>query len=245
MKVVLITGGTSGIGEALARRAANADWQVAFTYRNAQDKAQKIVQELGSDKVQAFHLELNNPETISACVAAVAKEYGCLDALVLSASPGPILNPLWKQSSDDFLGQFRVNVIGNHHLMADCWKSFFKKQNRGHIVALLSSALGPPPLGHMSSYVIAKRSLELLLEYALVEYGKSGLRASAIVPTFTETPMLAGLNSHFVEMARMKNPSHQFLKPEQVAECIFQCLENPPATPTLSLRPVPLPAPAL
>ena len=66
--------------------------------------------------------------------------------------------------------------------------------------------MGPPPSAQMASYIIGKRALQTLLECALVEYAQSGLRASAVIPTFTETPMLEHFHAHFLEMARQKSP---------------------------------------
>jgi len=241
MSSVLITGGSSGIGAALVRRAAGAGWQVAFTYKTHPGEAQKLVQELSSHAVRALPLDLNVPETITACVGGLAKDGGTLDAIVLSAAPGPSVNPLWKETDASFLEQFSANVIGNRNLLAACWKTFFRNQSKGHVVALLSLAMGPPPSAQMASYIIGKRALQTLLECALVEYGPSGLRASAVIPTFTETPMLGNFHTHFLEMARQKSPSGSFLSAEHVAEQIFRCLEEPPTTTELALRAVSFP----
>jgi NAD(P)-dependent dehydrogenase (short-subunit alcohol dehydrogenase family) len=230
MKVVLVTGGSSGIGAAVARRSAKQGWKVFLTYRKGLDRAQEIVDELRSINAdaEAIPLTLEHPSSVTHCISQISHRAGQLDAIVLSASPAPRLSSFLKEKSDELLNQFRVNVVANHQLIVEAWKTFFCSKGDGHVIALLSAFIEPPPAAHMSSYIVGKRALLTLLECASVELGTSGLKLSAILPSYTETPMLNALNRHVYEMARLKQPDAKFMQPDEVALRVLSCLENPP-----------------
>ena len=132
-----------------------------------------------------------------------------------------------------------VNAVGNQRLLAGVWRSFFVKSGGGHVVAVLSAAAGEPPWPHMSSYVVGKRALLALLECAVQELARGGLRVSALRPGYVDTPMLAALNPHVLEAVKAKLDGKPLLKAEDVAAQIMARLGDPPAPGRLDLRDLP------
>jgi len=114
-------------------------------------------------------------------------------------------------------------------LITETWKRYFRPNQGGHVIAVLSAALGPPLRSHMTPYLVAKRGLETLLEAALAELGSSGLRASAVRPGYTDTPMLGSFHPHVLEAARARMKDGKFLEADAVADVIVRCLNNPPS----------------
>ena len=148
----------------------------------------------------------------------------------------PQLKSFLKTEAEELQEQLAAAVTGTHRLILETWKRFFSKREGGHIVALLSAAIGPPPRPHMTSYVVAKQGLVTLLECALVELGSSGLRVSAVSPGYTDTPMLHTFHPHVLEAIKAANSKKPFLDPTEVADSVMKLSNAPPAQPTLSIQ---------
>jgi 3-oxoacyl-[acyl-carrier protein] reductase len=232
MKTVLITGGSSGIGAAIAVERASRGWGVVIGYASGRERAQTLADSIRSRGGQAWPLEirLEDLPSISQAVEAMRPFTTDLQAAVFCASPAPELGPFLKVTPQSFYQQFNVNAIGYHHLIALIWKTYFRPNKTGHIVAVLSAAAESPVRPQMISYIVGKRSLQAILECALAELGVSGLRATAVSPTYTETPMLSGFHPHILEAARAKQPEGRFLSADHVSNIIGDCLDNPPET---------------
>ena len=87
--VVLITGGSRGIGAACVRLFVEAGARVAFSYRQARSQAEALVRECGPQNCFAIASELNQSESAQALVAAAVEHYGRLDALVVNHGIAP------------------------------------------------------------------------------------------------------------------------------------------------------------
>ncbi len=238
MKHLFLTGGSSGIGAAIARKASSDGWHSWITYRSGKARADSLVSEIQAHggTATAVELVLEEPSSIDLALAQVEKAHARIEALVLNAAPPPALASFSKTTRQELQEQFQSNVVGNHYLLTQTWKRFFLKQGGGHVVGVSSQAASTPPWSHMSSYVIGKRGLQALLECALSELGAHGLRASLIVPGYTDTPMLRGLHPYILEAAQEKASDKKFLSAEHVAAQTLDCLETPPESQTLGLR---------
>lgn len=238
MKNVFVTGASSGIGAAIARRSLGKDWRVFLGYRHGREAAEKIVQDIRSQGGQAWPvaMDLNDLSSLAGALQSIASVAESLNALVLCASPAPSLNSFTKTGAEEFLLQLNANVIGNHYLIMETWKRFFSLNGGGHVLAILSSAMGPPPRPHMTSYVVAKRGLQTVLECALAEFGSAGLRATAFCPSYTDTPMLRGFHPHVLAAIQAAASGKRLLTPEEVADRAWLSLERPPREAALDLQ---------
>jgi 3-oxoacyl-[acyl-carrier protein] reductase len=228
---VLVTGASSGIGAAVARQAAKSGWRVLAGYATGADRVADVVADiaaLGGTAVP-IHLPLQDPAAVAVAIETLVAEGLQPEALVLNASPRLTTGPFTKVSADEFRRQLDVAIIGNHALIAGLWKYCFRKQRQGHIVALLTSALGPPPTPQMTPYIVAKAGLRALLQCACAEFGRAGLRISTLSPGFTETPMLEDFSDLLLEMARSQTENGRFLDPNEVAAAVVDALAAPPA----------------
>lgn len=230
-KTVIVTGASSGIGAAVARQAAQDGWCVLAGYATGSDRIASLVSEIDAEGGQAFpvSIPLNDPKAVVDTVGRLVAEGRSPEAVVLSASPPFTTGSFIKVTPEEFARQFGVAVVGNHALISALWKNCFRKGRDGHIVAVLSAALGPPPTPQMTPYITAKSALRTLLQCACAEYGRAGLRVSTLSPGFTQTPMLGGFNDLLLDMARSQTELGRFLEPEEVAAAIVGALAAPPA----------------
>lgn len=230
-KTVLITGGSGGIGSAIAQEAASNGWTVFAGFHQGQDHAKKIAS--GNNLIHPVVLSSDIPDSIEKALDVVAAQGNRLDTVVLAASPAPVLDSFLKAKPEDFLKQIDVNLIFHQNLLVQVWKRFFSSARGGHVIGISSRAMDNPVWPHMSSYVVGKKALETLLECAQAELGTSGLRATSFHLNYTETPMLTSVHPHVLESARSKQKDGKFLDPGEVAQKIFKSIENPPASPAL------------
>jgi 3-oxoacyl-[acyl-carrier protein] reductase len=233
-KTVLITGASSGIGGAASVLAARNGWGICIGYRAGKDRADALASKITQDGGWALpvSLPLDDLNAMDASLSALEAQSISLEALILSGSPAPALHSFLKTTPELIEQQWRSLVVGNQHLMAETWKRFFRIRSGGHIVAILSEAMGPPPWPHMSAYVTARYGLQSLLECALMELGTSGLRVSTVSPDYTDTPMLANVHEYVLDVAKKKRS--RFLSADEVAHVILQRLESPPASAAIS-----------
>lgn len=242
-KAAIVTGATGGIGAALVSRLAADGWLPVIGFRPPKQAiANALVQEIlaaGGDAV-AVALPLEDHAALEAGVDAIVALGLEVRALVLAASPPPEVMSFLKTPAAAFRLQLEAHVVGNHRLLAAVWKKLLRPRGGGHVLAVLTEAMGPPPTPHLSSYTVAKSALLALLEAAMAELGAAGLRATALSPGFTETSMLEAFPDLVRQMARERSPAKRFLTPAEVAERLALCLAAPPTEARVvldSLRP--------
>ena len=235
MKAVLIAGGSGGIGSAVAERAAQRGWSVLVGYGTGKSRAEAVAHRIQKEGGQAeiLWLPLQDTRAVTHVIEEVASRRSRLEAVVLAASPPPVLASFLKANDEEFRSQWEINVLGAHALLAGCWKRFFSRPGGGHIVAVLSATMGPPPRRHMMSYVTAKWGLQAVLECAVEELGPAGLRVSGFSPDYTDTPMMQNLHPHILNAARAKRA---FLSPQFVASRLVDRLDQPPSEMTLQIE---------
>lgn len=229
-RTVLVTGASSGIGAAVARHAAKAGWRVLVGYGAGRDRAEAVAAQIETSAGAAIpvHLPLDDVPGIERAIDTLLETDARPQALVLCASPPLDVGAFTKATAEAFRQQFNVAVVGNHALIAKLWKTCFRPRRDGHIVAVLTAALGPPPTPQLAPYLVAKAALKTLLDCARAEYGRGGLRVSFVSPGYTDTPMLDAFNDRFLELAREASSGKRFLRPDDVAASIVEALANPP-----------------
>jgi NAD(P)-dependent dehydrogenase (short-subunit alcohol dehydrogenase family) len=227
---VVVTGGSSGIGEEFCRAAARHGWHVWIGYATGHDRAERLAAEIhgSGGSASTVALPLDDAERLGAGVAIIARSLPLAEAVVLSGAPAPDVAPLVKQTAEQFRRQLECAVVGNHALTVELWRRCFRVRGGGHVLAVLSAAQGPPATPHMASYIAAKGGLEALLHAAAAELGRAGLRVSVLKPGYVETPMLRAFEPLLLELARSTRPARRFLSASDVALALLYGLQNPP-----------------
>ena len=178
---VLVTGGGSGIGAAVARRLAVAGAQVAICGRRAAS-LRAVAAETGA---LDFVCDVCDADAVARLVESVADAFGRLDGLVLNAgvmAPGGVadLSPAdWSAMvSVNLTGAFLVARAALPHLIA----------SRGAVVSIASIA-ALRAAGGMGGYAATKAGLAMLTQSLAVDHAHQGLRANVVCPGWTVTEM--------------------------------------------------------
>jgi NAD(P)-dependent dehydrogenase (short-subunit alcohol dehydrogenase family) len=191
-RVLLVTGGASGIGAEVARLAAREGYAVAVNYRSKRDKAEALVAELGGTAI-AVPGDVANPADIEAMFAATERALGPLTHLVNSA--GVYLTQRRAEDFDaaELARLMQVNVIGTML----CCRAAVRRMSTarggkgGAIVNVSSMAATTGGRAGSSAYAASKGAIDVFTQGLAREVAAEGIRANVVRPGFTLTDMTA------------------------------------------------------
>ena len=211
MKTMLLTGASSGIGRALAIRAARAGYAVYAVGRDAEALAavrEKITAENGFIAVEAVDVAL--PANARGIVARALAHFGSIDVLVNNAGFVSV-GQLVAQSDDELQRQFGTHVIGPVALVREALDAL--RATQGHVF-MLGSGVARVPVGGLGAYPPAKAAIRSASAILRRELRPLGVAVTYVDPGAVDTP--------FMTRAGMPGaPSRFLVSPELVARKIL------------------------
>ena len=225
-EVVLVTGGSRGIGAAIAIAAARAGADVAVGYRENAESAQSVVesiQGMGRAAV-AFQADISNSSAARRMIADVEGSFGRIDGLVNNAGIMPS-SPLLEMSDEEWGTVLHTNLFGAYYCSSAALPRMVER-GRGSIV-MISSRLGQIGFPELAHYSAAKAGLLGLTKSMAREFGPQGVRVNAVAPGFTVTDMTRGLVDTESGRRRLAElPSRRFPEPDDVAAAVLFLLSD-------------------
>lgn len=218
-KIVLVTGASSGIGEATVRDLAQAGAQLFIGARRA-DRLQALAQELGA-RVAWMELDVTDGDSFDAFVAAAEARFGRVDALVNNAGVMP-LSPLAALKRDEWRRMIDVNIHGVLNGIAAVLPRFVA-QRSGHVVNVASIA------AHMvmptaAVYCASKFAVWAITDGLRQEH--DDIRATIISPGVVATELGNDITDQGVASA-LQEWRKKSLTPDAIARAIRFALEQP------------------
>ena len=208
---VLITGGSSGIGKALAIKLCDRGAKVYITGRDPK-KLEEVASSIGARALQA---DMNNDEELRKALDQILSEQQKLDVLINNAGIGSF-GPVESLSREDFRSVFEVNVYGAG-VLGGMAAAHFKERKEGHIMNIGSSAsLKGFPNG--SIYSASKFALRALSECWRAELRPFNVRVTHVNPSEVTT---AFAQANRLEREEQANK----LRAEEIAHMMVACLE--------------------
>ena len=217
-RVALITGATSGIGQAVACRLARDGLAVVVSGRD-RSRGEKIVSDIRAEDGTAYFVAADLRDGASVGdLARRATEVGGghVDVLVHSAGTG-ILGPTEKTTESEFDHLFGINVKVPYLLTGQLAPAMVARGD-GVIVNVSSIASGRGIDG-MAAYAASKAAIDQLTRSWAAEYGPHGVRVNAVVPGATETPMIAPARGFFEGLAD-RTPARRLAGPDEIAAAV-------------------------
>jgi NAD(P)-dependent dehydrogenase (short-subunit alcohol dehydrogenase family) len=220
-KVALITGATSGIGAATARRMAELGTKVVVTGRR-QREGRLLVDEISGNGGCAafFRADLSRPDEARRIVSFTVETFGHLDYAFNNAGISGDNRLLVDQTEENFDRVFAVNVKALFLLLQDEVKQMLAQGRGGSIVnsASVGGFVATPTAGH---YVASKHAVLGLTKTAAVEYGRCGIRVNAVSPGAVRTEMLLSIfGSEGVDRMGAAHPLGRIGRPEEIADAV-------------------------
>ena len=211
MPSALVTGGTSGIGLAIARMLRDEGYALTLAARTVE----RLEEAAGALDAKAIPVDVRLEEDCARLVAAHLVAHGGLDVLVNSAGVG-IAGQIGDTSTKQFDLQQSVNLRSAFLVTREALPAL--RESRGYVINLASIA-GTIPTPGLATYGAAKAALIALTRSLVREESGRGVRATALCPGFVDTPMAAWTG---IEGAAM-------IQPEDCAEIVRSLLRLSPA----------------
>ncbi|MCJ2181818.1 SDR family oxidoreductase [Novosphingobium sp. 1949] len=186
---VVITGASSGIGEASARVIARAGGRVTLIARRAERLA-ALAQELGED-TRWFALDVADGRAQRAVFDAILEQLGPIDGLFLNAGTGGAFAPVESYGEAAFETVLGVNLLAPYRAIAQVLPAM-KARGKGAIL-VTGSLASERGMANNAAYVASKHAVLGLSRAVALEAAPFGVRCNCIVPGFIETEMFANL----------------------------------------------------
>ena len=215
----LVTGGSRGIGAAVAKRLAKDGYSVVLTYVSKPDEAQAVAAHIMAEggEAQALLLDVSDREA----VAAFFKEHieGKVELEVLVNNAGITKDGLLVRMKDeDWDRVIGVNLTGAFTCLREAAKIMMKRRS-GRIVNIVS-VVGQSGNAGQANYVAAKAGLIGLTKTAALELAPRGVTVNAVAPGFIESDMTAGLPDAVKQAFLEQIPLKKMGTPENVAAAV-------------------------
>jgi NADP-dependent 3-hydroxy acid dehydrogenase YdfG len=233
-RVAVVTGASSGIGEATARGLVGAGFKVVLGARR-QDRLMAVARELGG---RGLPLDVRDRASIQAFVDAIGAEYGEVEILVNNAGLAAGLAPLADGSDDDWVQMMETNVLGLLRV-TKAMLPLLRRAPRAHIVNLGSVAgfeVYPGGVG----YTASKHAVRAITRTLRLELMGEPIRVTEIEPGMVETEFSLVRFKGDRERAAAVYQGMQPLTGADVADCIVWVVTRPPNVNVdeLVLRPI-------
>jgi 3-oxoacyl-[acyl-carrier protein] reductase len=219
VRTALVTGGSRGIGKAVAMRLASEGYSVIITYVSRPESAEVVCQEIESlgGKARACALDIGSREAIEGLFASEIKDKVHLDVLVNNAGmtwDGLIV----RMKPEQWEKIIQVNLSGAFYCLQEAAK-IMMRQRAGRIVNI-SSVVGQSGNAGQANYVSAKAALIGLTKTAAQELAPRGITVNAVAPGFIATDMTAALPEEVASRYMERIPLKRFGTAEDIAATV-------------------------
>lgn len=215
-QVAWVTGGSRGIGKAIAIGLAQAGCHVAISYRSRSDEAEAVVnqiRELGRKSV-SVKMDVANAKECEDAQKLIDKELGPVTILVNSA--GVTADNLFIMlGEEDWQSVVSTNLMGVVNVTKACMRGMMMKRT-GRVINLSSVAATKGGRGQ-TNYAATKGAVEAMTRSLAVEMGSRGITANCIAPGVIETDMAAEVIKLAKDQILDRQVVKRFGKPEEVA----------------------------
>lgn len=219
-RVAIVTGGGSGIGEAVSMTlAANGAAVVVADFDRA--GGERVVKEIEAIGGKALFLEIDvsQPDQVESMVAATLDAYGRLDVAVNNAGIGGPSAPVGEYPLDGWKQVTGVNLDGVFYGLR--YEIPAMLESGGGSIVNIASILGSVGFANAPAYVAAKHGVVGLSKVAAMEYSAQGIRVNSVGPGFIRTPLLdANLDAATLDAIAGMHPIQRLGTAQEVADLV-------------------------
>ena len=216
-KACLVTGGSRGIGRAIALELGRQGASVAVGYATNEAAATAVAAEIATSGGQsfAFGCDVQDPSAVEPAVASVVERFGKIDVLVNNAGITRDRS-LAKMSPEEWNDVLQTNLTSVFHMTSRVLPHMVQA-GYGRIVNI-SSVIGVHGNFGQANYAAAKAGIIGFTKSAALELARKGVTVNAIAPGFIETEMIAAMPDEVRDKILAKIPMGRFGRPEEIAQ---------------------------
>ncbi|KAJ4253770.1 hypothetical protein NW762_010164 [Fusarium torreyae] len=215
-KVILVTGGSKGIGKAVVERVVADGANVIINYSSDSAPADELVNNIGSDRALAVKADVSNVAEIEKLVQLAVDKFGKIDCVMANAAAAP-MNDLDSTTEEAFDRTFNLNVRGPYFLVQ---KAVQHMPRGGRVILVSSGVLHQSQVApRYLLYASSKGSIEQMTRILAKDLGaKNGITVNAIAPGPTATELFfKGKSQELIDTIASFSPLGRLGKPEEIA----------------------------
>ena len=224
-KSCLVTGGSRGIGRAIALELGRHGASVAVGYAQNADAAEAVAAEIATfgGESFAFGCDVQDPAAVGPAVASIVERFGKIDVLVNNAGITRDRS-LAKMSREEWDAVVQTN-LGSVFNLTSAVLPHMVKAGYGRVVSI-SSVIGLHGNFGQANYAAAKAGIIGFTKSAALEVARKGVTVNAIAPGFIETEMIAAMPEEVRAKILEKIPMGRFGRPEEIAQAVVYIVSS-------------------
>jgi NAD(P)-dependent dehydrogenase (short-subunit alcohol dehydrogenase family) len=217
-KIVLVTGGSRGIGKAIVQMLANINYHVIFIYKNHIDEIDVV-----NKNIKAIKCDITDYDLVVSVSKKILDQYGKVDILINNAGimRDKTLLKMNKSIWDDVID---TNLKSMYNFTHEVLPSMIN-QNWGRIINM-SSISGVKGYFGQTHYCASKSGVIGFTKALALETASHGITVNAIAPGFIKTDMLQKIPTNQLEIAKQHIPMQRFGEPEEVASLVKYLIQD-------------------
>jgi acetoacetyl-CoA reductase len=217
-RVAIVTGGSRGIGAAIASLLAQDGAKVAITgLASDAERAADMARRLGEGACRFYQSDVGSFGDCTKLAAAVLRDFGRIDILVNNAGITRD-HTIRKLPVEDWLAVIQTNLTGPFFMVKAVLDHMIERRH-GRIVSISSVIARIGNVGQ-ANYAAAKAGLIGLTKTIALETAQRGVTANCVAPGFVNTEMVAAMPTHAIEAGIRKTPEHRLAQPEEIARAV-------------------------
>ena len=191
MKTAFVTGGSRGIGKAIAIELGN-NFHVVIGYSNSEDKANDVAKDIISSggSASTVRVDISNSESVDEAFISIEKDYTSVDVLINNAGVTKD-NILPRMKKDEWLEVIQTNLTGSFYTSQRAIKLMMK--NKWGRIIFISSVVGISGNQGQANYAASKAGLIGLAKSISKEMGSRNITSNVVAPGYIETDMTLSL----------------------------------------------------
>ena len=225
MKTAFITGGSRGIGKAIAIELGN-NFHVVVGYSNSEDKANDVAKDIISSggSASTVRVDISNSESVDEAFTSIEKDYTSVDVLINNAGVTKD-NILPRMKKDEWLEVIQTNLTGSFYTSQRAVKPMMK--NKWGRIIFISSIVGLSGNQGQANYAASKAGLIGLAKSISKELGSRNITSNVVAPGYIETDMTSFLDDQNKENIIEQLSIKRIGKPEDISNVVsFLCNEE-------------------
>ena len=225
MKTAFVTGGSRGIGKAIAIELGN-NFHVVVGYSNSEDKANDVAKDIISSggSASTVRVDISNSESVDEAFTSIEKDYTSVDVLINNAGVTKD-NILPRMKKDEWLEVIQTNLTGSFYTSQRAVKPMMK--NKWGRIIFISSVVGISGNQGQANYAASKAGLIGLAKSISKEMGSRNITSNVVAPGYIETDMTSFLDDQNKENIIEQLSIKRIGKPEDISNVVsFLCNEE-------------------
>jgi len=219
-KVVLVTGGSRGIGQAVAQDLAKAGAKIALFSRSKADETVTLIEKMGGI-AKSFIVDVADEASVEGGMRELLETFGTLDVVFNNAGI-TIHKPFLEATAEDWRTILDINLIGEINVAKAAGKIMIQKGVRGSIINMASMSGSIVNIPQMQTlYNVTKAAIIHLTKCLAVEWAKNGIRVNSISPGYTKTAMSEDVDKALIAQWMKLIPMERMALPSELSGIVL------------------------